>query len=75
MSRFSTSGPEPQEILRRGIGAFQAAIEADPSNTDAKRNLEILLRRPEAAQLPPNNPSQGGSQGRVSGQGRSGSGY
>lgn len=75
MSRFSTSGPEQQEILRRGIGAFQGAIEADPSNTDAKRNLEILLRRPEAAQLPPNNPSQGGSQGRVSGQGRSGSGY
>ena len=75
MSRFSTSGPEQQQILRRGIGAFQSAIEADPSNLDAKRNLEIILRRPDAATLPPNDPSQGGAQGRVSGQGRSGGGY
>ena len=75
MSRFSTSGPEQQQILSRGIGAFQSAVEVDPSNLDAKRNLEILLRRPEAATLPPNDPSQGGAQGRVSGQGRSGGGY
>lgn len=75
MSRFSTSGPEQQQILSRGIGAFQSAIEVDPSNLDAKRNLEILLRRPDAASLPPNDPSQGGAQGRVSGQGRSGGGY
>ena len=75
MSRFSTSGPDSSRSLARGIGAFQDAIEADPSNLDAKRNLEILLRRPEAATLPPNDPSQGGAQGRVSGQGRSGSGY
>lgn len=75
MSRFSTSGAEPQQILARGIGAFQSAIEVDPTNLDAKRNLEILLRRPEAATLPPNDPSQGGAQGRVSGQGRSGGGY
>ncbi len=75
MSRFSTSGPEQQQILSRGIGAFQDAVEADPSNLDAKRNLEIILRRPEAATLPPNDPSQGGAQGRVSGQGRSGGGY
>ncbi len=77
MSRFSTVtfGPEQQQILSRGIGAFQNAIEVDPSNADAKRNLEILLRRPESAKLPPNDPSQGGAQGRVSGQGRSGGGY
>jgi len=75
MSRFSTSGPEMAQILSRGIGAFQSAIEVDPENADAKRNLEILLRRPDAAVLPPNDPSQGGAQGRVSGRGRSGSGY
>ena len=75
MSRFSTSAPEQQQILRRAIGAFQDAVETDPSNLDATRNLEILLRRPEAATLPPNDPSQGGAQGRVSGQGRSGGGY
>jgi len=75
MARFSTSGPEATQSLARAVGAFQNAIEVDPSNLDAKRNLERLLRRPEAAILPPNNPSQGGAQGRVSGQGRSGSGY
>lgn len=75
MARFSTSGPEAQQTLARAIGAFQSAIEVDPANLDAKRNLETLLRRPEAAVLPPNDPSQGGAQGRVSGQGRSGSGY
>ncbi|MBA2462591.1 MAG: hypothetical protein H0V45_12625 [Actinobacteria bacterium] len=75
MSRFSTSGTEVAQILARGIGAFQSAIEVDPESNDAKRNLEILLRRPDAAVLPPNDPSQGGAQGRVSGRGRSGSGY
>jgi hypothetical protein len=75
LSRFSTSGPEQTLILARGIGAFQSAIEVDPTNLDAKRNLEILLRRPEAAVLPPNDPSQGGAQGQASGQGRSGGGY
>ena len=75
MARFSTSGPEAAQLLSRAVGAFQAAIEVDPSNGDAKRNLEILLRRPEASILPPNNPLQGGAQGRASGQGRAGSGY
>ena len=75
MGRYSTDSQEATQILARGVGAFQNAIEVDPNNLDALRNLEILLRRPEAATLPPNNPSQGGAQGRVSGQGRVGSGY
>ncbi len=75
LSRFSTDSAEAGQILSRGIGAFQNATELDPENQDAKRNLEVVLRRPEAATLPPNDPSQGGAQGRTSGQGRSGSGY
>ncbi len=75
LGRFSTDSAEASQILARGIGAFQNAIEVDPQNADAKRNLELLLRRPEAAVLPPSDPSQGGALGRVSGQGRSGSGY
>lgn len=74
-SPYSASGAELSTILARGIGAFQSATVVDPENDDPKRNLEILLRRPEAAQLPPNDPSQGGAQGRVSGQGRAGGGY
>lgn len=74
-SRYSSFAPEAQLILSRSIGAFRSAIEVDPTNPDAKRNLEILLRRPEAAVLPPDDVSQGGAQGRVSGQGRAGSGY
>jgi hypothetical protein len=75
IGRYSTDGQEATQILARAVGSFQNAIEADPGNLDALRNLEILLRRPEAAHLPPNDPSQGGAQGRVSGQGRVGSGY
>ena len=75
IGRYSTDSQEATQILARGVGAFQNAIELDPGNLDALRNLEILLRRPEAATLPPNDPSQGGAQGRVSGQGRVGSGY
>lgn len=75
IGRFSTDSQEATQILARAVGAFQSAIEVDPGNLDALRNLEILLRRPEAAHLPPNDPSQGGAQGRVSGQGRVGSGY
>lgn len=75
LSRFSTEASEQQQILSRGIGAFQSATELDWENIDAKRNLEIVLRRPDAVTLPPNDPSQGGAQGRTSGQGRSGSGY
>ena len=75
IGRYSTDSQEANQILARAIGAFQNAIVLDPGNLDALRNLEILLRRPEAAHLPPNDPSQGGAQGRVSGQGRVGSGY
>jgi hypothetical protein len=75
IGRYSTDSQEATQILARAVGSFQNALEADPGNLDALRNLEILLRRPEAAHLPPNDPSQGGAQGRVSGQGRVGSGY
>ena len=75
MARYSTSGPESDQIISRALGAFQAAIEVDPTNLDAKKNLEILLRRPEAVTIPPNDPLQGGAQGRFSGRGRAGSGY
>lgn len=75
LGRFSTDSQEATQILARAVGSFQSAIDLDPGNLDALRNLEILLRRPEAATLPPNDPSQGGAQGRVSGQGRVGSGY
>ncbi len=75
IGRFSTDSQEATQILARSVGAFQSAVEVDPDNLDALRNLEILLRRPEAATLPPNDPSQGGAQGRLSGQGRVGSGY
>lgn len=75
LGRFSTDSQEAIQMLTRAVGAFQSAIQLDPTNADALRNLEILLRRPDAANLPPNTPSSGGAQGRTSGQGRSGSGY
>lgn len=67
LGRSSTDSAESAQILARGIGAFQNATELDPRNVDAKRNLELVLRRPDAATLPPNDPSQGGAHGRTSG--------
>lgn len=74
-ARTTTDPAERDTILRTGIGAFRTAVELDPDNADAKRNLELALRLPGAATISSDAPDQGASRGRTSGQGRSGSGY
>jgi hypothetical protein len=66
---------EREDMIRRAISAFRAAIELDPSNTDAKTNLEAALSIFPPITLYGNNPSGGANQGPVSGQGTSGTGY
>jgi hypothetical protein len=62
-------------IVRGAIDAFRNAVEIDPTNADAKRNLELALRIPGAATLPPNAPSGTRDVGRTAGLGTPGSGY
>jgi hypothetical protein len=61
--------------LRKAIADFRAAIDLDPENEDAKVNLELALRNAKAADIPGTGPDAGASEGSLSGQGRSGTGY
>jgi hypothetical protein len=62
-------------VVRGAIDAFRNAVEIDPSNADAKRNLELALRIPGTAMLPPNAPSGTRDVGKTAGLGTRGSGY
>jgi len=71
----TTDQAESDNTLRKAIDTFRSAIELDPSNQDAKVNLELALRNAKAVNLPGTDPDSGGAQGSLSGQGRAGSGY
>lgn len=66
---------ELAKLLRGAIDSFRAAVEIDPSNADAKRNLELALRIPGAAFLPGDDPSGAQDAGDLAGLGSAGSGY
>jgi len=66
---------ERDNMLRTAVEAFRAAIQLDPSNDDAKRNLETVLRVFGPITIVGEAPSGGVNQGNVSGQGGTGSGY
>jgi hypothetical protein len=62
----------------QAIAAFQAAVRADPTNADAKYNLELALRRalPTGVRRGPGNGSgTGGTGRRGAGSGTPGRGY
>jgi len=75
LDRYAGDPADRINIVRSAIGAFQAAIKADPGNADAKFNLELVLRNFAAEQAPGSQPDRGPNRGRLSGLGRSGSGY
>jgi hypothetical protein len=66
---------EQDKLLRGAIDSFRSAVEIDPSNSDAKRNLELALRIPGAAFLPGDSPSGTRDAGDQAGLGTPGSGY
>lgn len=73
---FRGVGDEEREsILKRAVSAFSNAIELDPSNEDAKTNLETALRVFGPVAIPGSSPTGGREGGSISGQGNSGSGY
>jgi hypothetical protein len=75
LDRYAGDPTDRINIVRSAIGSFQAAIKADPDNDDAKFNLELVLRNFAAEQAPGSQPDRGVNRGRLSGLGRSGSGY
>lgn len=61
--------------MQGAIDSFRYAVELDPSNAVAKRNLELALRIPGTSTLPPNAPSGTGDVGKTAGLGKTGTGY
>lgn len=65
-----------KDRVRRAVVAFRSAIELDPSNADAKTNLEAVLSREGGVVINPSNaPTRDRAGGKLSGQGSTGSGY
>jgi hypothetical protein len=76
LARYLYASPdERSNMLVNAVGSFQSAVELDPSNDDAKVNLEMALRAYGPTLFPSDAPDTGGAQGQQSGQGRAGSGY
>lgn len=74
----ASAPPDPAEramVFRQAVGLYQAAVEADPANADAKRNLELILRTPPAAEFIGDDPSGSAAEGSGTGAGRGGSGW
>ena len=76
LARYLYASPDQRSmLLSNAIGAFRTAAELDPSNDEAKLNLELAVRAYSPILFPSNAPDAGGARGQESGQGRSGSGY
>ena len=75
LNNFTSDQVQNEVTLRNAIESFRTAIDLDPTNDDAKVNLELALRNAKAVDLPGTGPDSGSSQGKVSGQGSSGTGY
>jgi hypothetical protein len=70
-----TAQDEYSKVVQGAIDSFRYAVELDPSNAEAKRNLELALRIPGTSTLPPNAPSGTGDVGKTAGLGKTGTGY
>jgi hypothetical protein len=76
LARYLYASPDERSaLLTNAVGSFRTAVELDPTNDDAKLNLELALRAYGPILLPSTAPDTGGAKGEKSGQGRAGSGY
>jgi hypothetical protein len=74
--RLAPRDPEAlADLIRGAIGSFRNAVEIDPTNSDAKLNLEQALRIAKAASLGGDAPSGGRNTGERAGLGQAGGGY
>lgn len=76
LARELEDATERWQVLRAAAGVFRSAIDVDPTNADAKWNLEAVLRDAQSAGLPPNAPSGEADRGQRSSPGGAvGGGY
>jgi hypothetical protein len=79
LSRLVSETQDRVALLSETVSNLQLAIELDPSNDEAKYNLELALQRSRGIQLTEGaggqNPSPGGTGSTGAGAGDPGSGY
>jgi len=79
LSRLGSETQDRTALLSATVANLQLAIALDPSNHEAKYNLELALQRSRGVQLTEGaggqNPSPGGSGSSGAGAGDPGSGY
>jgi len=79
LARLGSETQERVALLSATVANLQLAIALDPTNDDAKYNLELALQRSRGIQLTEGaggkNPSPGGSGSTGAGAGDPGSGY
>ncbi len=79
LARFITETQEREVLLSSTVLSLRLAIALDPSNDEAKDNLELAFQRGRGYQLTEGsggaNPTPGGSGARGAGTGEPGSGY
>ena len=79
LARLISETQDRVALLSATVANLQLAIALDPSNDDAKHNLELALQRSRGIQLTEGaggqNPSPGGSGSSGAGAGDPGSGY
>lgn len=79
LARLVSETQDRVALLSATVANFQLAIALDPTNDDAKYNLELVLQRSRGIQLTEGaggqNPSPGGTGSSGAGAGDPGSGY
>lgn len=79
LSRFMYETEDREALLAATVSSLRRALELDPSNDEAKVNLELAYQRGRGLELTEGsagaNPSPGGSGSKGAGAGDAGSGY
>jgi hypothetical protein len=79
IARLASEAQDRVAILESAIASLHYALTLDPSNADAKFNLELALQRGRGVQITEGaggaNPSPGGAGSKGAGAGDPGSGY
>ncbi len=79
LARFITETEQREALLSRTVASLRQAIALDPSNDDAKLDLELAFQGSRGYQLTEGsggaNPTPGGTGSKGAGAGQPGSGY
>lgn len=73
-NRYS-AGTDQSSVLKESVDKFRNAVRLDPNNLDARANLEQALRTAKNAGISGEGLDSGADRGKLTGIGRTGTGY